>query len=216
MVELTVDPAWLAQTRSLLGGYHDLLAGPGLERGVIGPREVPRLWSRHLENCAAVADPSLGLLPAGVKVADLGTGAGLPGLVWALVRPDLRVVLVDPLERRTAFLAEVSQELGPIPNVGIVRARAQDIEPLAADVVTSRALAHLTVVVEWSARHVVPGGHLIALKGGKASEELGRARETIVAHGGDNGRVIRIGPVGADGHPLATVVDVRFSGGQRG
>ncbi|MHB1066737.1 MAG: 16S rRNA (guanine(527)-N(7))-methyltransferase RsmG, partial [Candidatus Nanopelagicales bacterium] len=99
-------PDWLGPYAEPLRVFADLLAGPGVERGLIGPREVARLWERHLLNCAVVAEPSTGLVPQGASVADVGSGAGLPGLVWAIVRPDITVRLLEPLLRRTVFLNE--------------------------------------------------------------------------------------------------------------
>ena len=101
-------PEWLAPSQSGLTAYADLLAGAGVERGLIGPREVPRLWDRHLLNCAVVVDPESGLVPEGAAVIDVGSGAGLPGLVWAIARPDLDIVLLEPLLRRATFLEETS------------------------------------------------------------------------------------------------------------
>lgn len=206
--DLTVDPVWLLEAEQTLIAFHDLLATDGLQRGLIGPREVPRLWPRHLRNCLCVADPGVGLLGTGAKVADLGSGAGLPGLVWALARPDVAVTLVEPLQRRTTFLQEAVASLGLGYRVTIVQARAQDVPALAQDVVTSRALAPLAAVVEWSLPHLRPGGELLAIKGGKASKELSEARESIASMGGRSPAIVRLGPMDADGQPLATVVRV--------
>ena len=120
-------PAWLAPALPGLEAYAAILEGAGVERGLIGPREVPRLWDRHLLNCAVVADPALGLLQPGDRVADVGSGAGLPGLVWALARPDIHVVLVEPLLRRSTFLGEAVDTLGIGERVQVVRARAEEI-----------------------------------------------------------------------------------------
>ncbi len=208
--DVTVDAAWLAgSAHDALVPYHDLLATAGIERGLIGPREAPRLWSRHLDNCAAVADPSLALIPPSATVTDIGSGAGLPGLVWALVRPDVRVVLIEPLQRRTTFLAEAVQDLGLTDRVEVVRAKALEAHPTGVQVVTSRAVAPLSALVEWSSAHVGPGGRIVALKGGRASTELAEARETIARSGATAARVVRIGP-SVDGHPLATVVELEF------
>ncbi len=210
--ELTVDMSWVTTTEGQLGELHDLLATDGVTRGLIGPREVPRLWSRHLRNCLVIVDPSLGLVPMGATVCDIGTGAGLPGLVWAAVRPDLRVTLIEPLQRRTRFLAEAAAKLGLDERVSITTGRAQDVAPLGVDVVTSRALAPLPTVVEWSLPHLVRGGRLLAIKGGKASAELAESREMIATYGGIDPGVVRIGPLGGEGHPQATVVKVTAGG----
>lgn len=206
VTELLVDEEWLASRRSDLVGFHDLLATDGLTRGLIGPREVPRLWPRHLDNCLAVADPSVELIPVGSRVLDIGSGAGLPGLVWALARPDLQVTLLEPLQRRTRFLFDAVSQLQLDDRVTVVEARAQDCPPLKTDVATSRALAALPAVVEWSLPHLRSGGTLVAMKGGKASAELMEARETIGALGGCASSVVRLGPLQPDGHPIATVV----------
>ena len=107
----------------LVEAYADWLAGPGIERGLIGPREVPRLWDRHVLNCAALAE----VVPPGRRVADVGSGAGLPGLVLAIARPDLRVTLIEPLLRRTTFLEEVVADLGLGEQVTVVRGRADEV-----------------------------------------------------------------------------------------
>jgi 16S rRNA (guanine527-N7)-methyltransferase len=203
-----VDPDWLASAQGTLIGFHDILATSGLERGLIGPREVPRLWPRHLINCLCVADPGIHLVPTGASVADIGSGGGLPGLVWALARPDVRVTLVEPLQRRTTFLRETAAALDLDDRVEVIQARAQDVAALDMDVVTSRAVARLEGVVEWSLPHLRPGGVMLAIKGGKASQELSDARESIKAMGGAEPSVLRIGPVDEAGQPLATVVRV--------
>lgn len=170
-------PPWLEPARPELTAYADLLATWGVERGLLGPREVPRLWERHLLNCAVVADPGVGLVPAGADVADVGSGAGLPGLVWALARPDLRVTLLEPLLRRATFLAEAVDTLGVGARVRVERVRAEDVarQPDTAaryDVVTARAVAPLERLAGWTLPLVRVGGALVALKGSSAGEEL--------------------------------------------
>jgi 16S rRNA (guanine527-N7)-methyltransferase len=148
--------------------YAGLLATEGVTRGLIGPREVPRLWDRHLLNCGLVAP----LVPHGAAVADLGSGAGLPGLVLAIARPDLSVTLVEPMARRVAFLGEVRAELG-LPNVEVVRARAEQwSQARRFDVVTARALAPLPKLLSWGMPLVADDGELLAMKGSSAAEEL--------------------------------------------
>ena len=120
--------------------FAELLATTGVERGLIGPREVPRLWSRHLVNCAVVAEGPDSPLAPGCTVADVGSGAGLPGVVWALVRPDVRVTLIEPLLRRATFLNEAVTELALGDRVEVLRARAEDVDR-TFDVVTARAVA---------------------------------------------------------------------------
>lgn len=155
--------------------YAEILAGDGVIRGLIGPREAPRLWDRHLLNCAAIGE----LLPDGATVIDVGSGAGLPGIVLACARADLRLVLVDPLERRTAFLAEAAGSLGIGDRVSVVRGRIDDravrdeVGPCAW--MTARAVAPLAKLAEWCAAVLAPGGRLLAMKGERAAEELSSA-----------------------------------------
>lgn len=150
--------------------YAELLVEVGVPRGLIGPHEAPRLWERHLLNCAAVA----GLVPRTARLVDLGSGAGLPGVVLALVVPTLSVVLVDATRRRTDFLSEVVTELGLSDRVEVVWGRAESLPPLHADVVTARAVAPLSKLAAWSMPHLIGGGSLLALKGESAAEELNR------------------------------------------
>ena len=174
-------PPWLVGRADLLARFADLLAGPGVERGLIGPREVPRLWERHLLNCAVVADPAEGLVPEGALAGDIGSGAGLPGLVWAIARPDLRIVLVEPLLRRSTFLEEAVQSLGLADRVLVWRGRAEDapstLPPM--DVVTARAVAPLSRLLGWTIPLLRPAGHLVALKGGSAETEVAEAAAAI-------------------------------------
>lgn len=157
----------------LVSRYAGILATDGVERGMIGPREVPRLWDRHLVNSGVV----LPRLPQGATVADVGSGAGLPGLVWAIGRPDLDVTLIEPLLRRTTFLDEVVAELG-LSNVRVLRSRAEDVDE-TFDVVTARAVAALEKLAKWCMPLVKPGGVLLALKGQSAPEEVKDAKRTL-------------------------------------
>lgn len=151
--------------------YAELLAIQGVLRGLIGPRETPRLWERHLLNCGVLAE----LVPAGASVCDLGSGAGLPGLVLAIARPDLEVVLVEPLLRRTTFLSEVVADLG-LGHVEVVRGRAEELHGARRfDVVTSRALAPLERLLGWSMPLVAPTGALVAMKGSSVHDEIAAA-----------------------------------------
>src|SRR5690349_12486661 len=148
--------------------YAAWLAEDGVVRGLIGPREVPRLWDRHLLNCAVVADA----VPHGASVADIGSGAGLPGLVLAIRRPDLRVTLVEPLLRRTTFLEEVVADLA-LDHVVVVRGRAEELHGTRTfDVVTSRAVAPLEKLLGWCLPLCSPDGVVLAMKGSSASEEV--------------------------------------------
>lgn len=158
--------------------YARLLASDGVERGLIGPREVDRLWDRHLLNCAS----PVVRVPPNCSVADVGSGAGLPGLVWAIARPDLNVTLIEPLLRRTRFLDEAVERLG-LTNVTVLRARAEDVSD-QFDVVTARAVAALDKLVRWCLPLVRSGGFLLALKGSSAHDEVADARATIARLGG--------------------------------
>jgi 16S rRNA (guanine527-N7)-methyltransferase len=170
------DPAVLAalfpeQRRDLLERYAALLADEGVLRGLIGPREVARLWDRHLVNCALLAP----LVPANAALADLGSGAGLPGLVVALARPDVQVTLIEPMARRTAFLEEAVERLG-LESVEVVRGRAEEWDrPERFDVVTARALAPLPKLLRWALPLVRPGGAVLAMKGSSAADEIAAA-----------------------------------------
>lgn len=149
--------------------YAHALATTGAERGLIGPREVPRIWDRHLLNCVALAQ----LIPADVELADVGSGAGLPGLPIAIARPDVSVFLVEPLLRRVVWLRDVVLELG-LTNVEIIRSRANAVaeNDQLFDVVTARAVAPLPGLLELCLPLVRPGGELLAMKGDSAAEEL--------------------------------------------
>ncbi|MFD0925395.1 16S rRNA (guanine(527)-N(7))-methyltransferase RsmG [Williamsia deligens] len=157
--------------------YRDLLADAGVTRGLIGPREVDRLWERHILNCAVVARA----LPDDVRVVDIGSGAGLPGLAIALAGPSLTVTLVEPLERRHAFLSEAIATLGV--DVELVRGRAEEKAVRSAigdaDVVTSRAVAPLDRLARWSAPLIVPGGEMVAIKGASAEDEVTTHRAAV-------------------------------------
>ena len=171
MGDLCIDE----QAASQLQAYAGILETNGVQYGLIGPREVPRLWERHLLNCAVVAEPELGLIPHAVSVADVGSGAGLPGLVWAIIRPDVHLTLIEPLLRRATFLSDTVAELGLDTQVTVVRGRAEDIIRAGAhgfDVVTARAVAALEKLLPWTAPLVRPGGKLVLLKGASADTEI--------------------------------------------
>jgi 16S rRNA (guanine527-N7)-methyltransferase len=164
----------------LLIRYAQLLADVAVVRGLIGPREVPRLWDRHLLNCAVVAESA----PESVHVADVGTGAGLPGLVWAIVRPDLQVTLVEPLLRRTTFLEEAVQTL-ELSNVEVRRGRAEELHGKQQfDVVTSRAVAPLDRLSGWCLPLVRVGGRMVAMKGSSAQSEIDASTSAVRRLGG--------------------------------
>jgi 16S rRNA (guanine527-N7)-methyltransferase len=206
-----VPPAELASAASALfgarlelaGRYAELLATDGVIRGLIGPREADRLWDRHLLNCVVLAE----LVPHGASVVDVGSGAGLPGLVLAIARPDLGVVLVEPLARRTAFLTEAVERLG-LEHVTVIRARAEESAGVVApaDVVTARAVAPLDRLAGWCLPLTAIGGRVLALKGASAGEEVVAHRDTVVRLGGGVPVVRSCG----DGliSPPATVVEI--------
>lgn len=186
----------------LATAYAELLATDGVERGLIGPREVGRLWHRHLLNCAVLSE----LVAPGAHVVDVGSGAGLPGLVLAIARPDLRVTLVEPLERRTVFLDEVRERLG-LSGVVVARGRAEDHPAARADVVTSRAVAPLPRLMAWSLPLARLGGEVLALKGARAPEEVDAVRPASWARSGaSDPEVLHVGAGVVD--PLTTVVRV--------
>ena len=171
-----------------LAAYAELLATQGTLRGLIGPREVPRLWDRHLLNCAVLER----LIPEESTVADIGTGAGLPGIVLALVRPDLQVSLVEPLLRRTTFLQEAVDELG-LGNATVVRSRAEDLPSASYDVVTSRAVAPLGKLAGWCLPLCAEGGLMLAMKGSSAEEELDASERELEALGAEVWHIHQLG-----------------------
>ena len=180
--------------------YVQLLAGPGVTRGLLGPREVPRLWTRHVLNCAAVAD----LVPRPATLIDLGSGAGLPGIVLALLLPDVQVTLLERMERRSLFLDECVQELA-WRNAQVYRATAEEVAgKLAADVVTARAVAPLDRLAGLAAGLVRPGGLILAVKGAAAEQEVTQARPVLRRLGMRDVAVVRAGDGKVD--RAATVV----------
>ncbi|RMI34097.1 16S rRNA (guanine(527)-N(7))-methyltransferase RsmG [Nocardia stercoris] len=171
--------------------YYTALATAGVERGLIGPREVPRLWDRHILNCAVLGE----IIPEGARVVDIGSGAGLPGIPLAIARPDLHVTLVEPLLRRTVFLAEFIAATGL--GLTVIRGRAEqpDVRKEAggADVVTSRAVAPLGKLAQWSMPLVHDGGRMLALKGSSVAEELERDRAEVERAGGGRSEILECG-----------------------
>lgn len=166
-----------------------MLAGDGVVRGLIGPREAPRLWDRHLLNCAVLSEA----IPHDVAVCDIGSGAGLPGVVLAIARPDLRITLVEPLLRRTTFLEEVVAQLA-LDNVVVRRCRAEEVtERHSFDVVTARAVAPLERLLGWSMPLVAPTGAMVAMKGASVEEEIGAARGTLRTLGCAEPEVLTLG-----------------------
>lgn len=156
----------------LARGYAKALARDSDLLGLLGPRELPKLWSRHVLNSAVVGD----LLKTGEKVADLGSGAGLPGIPMAIYRPDCSFTLVEPMERRSNWLQQITDELG-LQNVTVRRLRAEDLHDELFDVVTARAVAALDKLLRLSVPLTKQGGRILALKGQRANEEIAEARK---------------------------------------
>jgi 16S rRNA (guanine527-N7)-methyltransferase len=183
--------------------YAELLAGAGVVRGLIGPREVPRLWERHLLNCAVLSE----VIPQGVSVCDVGSGAGLPGIPLALIRPDLRITLLEPLLRRTTFLEDVVRLLR-LESVSVVRGRAEEMigKLPAVDVVTARAVAPLDRLAGWGLPLLRPHGEMAVLKGDTAEEELRAAGAALSRLGAVKTSIVHVGEGIVD--PLSTVVRV--------
>lgn len=160
----------------VIRAYADILATRGIEWGLLGPRETPRLWERHLFNCAAM----MGLVPPGATVCDVGSGAGLPGLVLAIGRPDLRVSLVEPLQRRVTFLDRAIEELALADRVEVLHGRAEEFDAgVGYDVVTSRAVGALSKLIGWCAPLMADDGQILALKGAGAPVEIEKARKEL-------------------------------------
>jgi len=166
-----------------------LLATAGVTRGLIGPRETTRLWDRHLLNCAVVAE----LLPSSGRLVDIGSGAGLPGIVLALVKPELEVILLEPMLRRVGFLQECVESLG-LENTSVVRGRAEELSgKLRADVATARAVAPLDKLAGWATGLLVPGGEILAIKGQSAEEELVAAQPVLEQLGAERAEILHVG-----------------------
>jgi len=179
-----------------------MLATDGVERGLVGPREVPRLWERHLLNCGVIA----GLVPGDAEVVDVGSGAGLPGVVIAMLRPELHMTLLEPLLRRTVFLSECAAGLG-LANVTVCRGRAEDLAGvLHADVAISRAVAPLGRLAELSAGVIRPGGTILAVKGQQAQAELDQAGPVLRRLGVRSSEVLQAGHGIVE--PPATVIRI--------
>lgn len=154
--------------------YVDILVSRGVDWGLIGPREIGRLWERHILNSIALES----LIPEGCRVADVGSGAGLPGIPLAILRPDLEMTLIEPMLRRSNFLTEALDKLGLDDRVTVVRGRAEDAD-LHVDVVVSRAVAKLATLINWTADLIVESGSLLALKGQSADDEVVKAKKEL-------------------------------------
>lgn len=177
----------------LAEAYHESLATDGSTRGFIGPREVDRLWDRHILNCAVIGE----VMEHGARVADVGSGAGLPGIPLAIARPDLDITLIEPLLKRSVYLQEVVDALG-LPNVTVIRGRAEEKQVREAldggvDIVTSRAVAPLGKLAGWSLPLVRRGGEMIAMKGSSVAQELERDAALIRKAGGGQASISTVG-----------------------
>jgi len=175
------------------------------------------MWSRHIANCAVVAQEELSLIPSGTHIADVGSGAGLPGIVWALVRPDVRVTLVEPLLRRATFLTEVVEELGLGQRVIVQRARAEQA-PGTFPVVTARAVARLGQLIRWTAPLTEVGGWIIALKGASAADEVSEVAPELVRSGCGPAQIRTYGSALLDAPTTAVLIpriEDRASGQER-
>ncbi|WP_030420048.1 16S rRNA (guanine(527)-N(7))-methyltransferase RsmG [Streptomyces sp. NRRL F-5065] len=210
MTEAAELPPVPEQAREVFGDryadvirYAELLAEAGVQRGLIGPREVPRLWERHLLNCAVLSE----VVPEGVTVCDVGSGAGLPGIPLALVREDLKITLLEPLLRRTNFLTEVV-ELLDLDHVTVVRGRAEEVmgKIPPVHVVTARAVAPLDRLATWGIPLLRPYGEMLALKGDTAEEELKAASAALSKLGAVETSILHVGEGIVD--PRSTVVRV--------
>jgi 16S rRNA (guanine527-N7)-methyltransferase len=175
--------------------YADLLKGAGIERGLIGPKEGDRIWERHIANCIPITT----ILPQNVRLVDIGSGAGLPGIVIALARPDLKVTLVEPLQRRVDFLNEIVAELA-IP-VEVIRGRAERVKK-QFEIVTARAVAPLEKLIQISWHMIPKGGSLMAMKGESAASEI--SSTTL-----KKGSTAHLHEISLPNLPIARVVEVK-------
>jgi 16S rRNA (guanine527-N7)-methyltransferase len=184
--------------------YAELLLDSGVERGLIGPHEADRVWERHILNSAVIGQ----VIPHGTRVVDVGSGAGLPGIPLSLARPDLEIVLLEPMARRVAWLTEVVDELGLALRIDRGRAEEPAVRKRweGTDVVVARAVAPLARLAQWTLPLLRPGGELLAIKGQSAHAEVDRDRAAVRAAGGGTPRVVQCGAELLD--PPATVVVV--------
>lgn len=160
----------------LLNRYVDILQSTGVAWGLLGAREAHRMWDRHILNSAALS----GLIATGSAVADVGSGAGLPGIPLAVLRPDLRITLIEPLLRRSNFLTQTVEELQLADRVKVVRSRAEDHHQTYG-VVVARALAPLARLIGWCNPLRAPGGVILALKGSSVADEVTSAKRELEA-----------------------------------
>ncbi|PWJ26987.1 16S rRNA m(7)G-527 methyltransferase [Branchiibius hedensis] len=195
--------SYLGEQFELMSQYVGHLATSAISHGLIGPRERDTLWTRHVLNCAVLGE----LIEPGESVIDVGSGAGLPGLVLGISRPDLDVTLVEPLLRRSTWLSTVVADLG-LTNVTVRRDRAEAVHDLQAQVVTSRAVARLDRLTGWCAPLVAAHGRVIAIKGATAYEEVAETRDSLTALGVVDTRITQCGVAVVD--PPTTAVELVF------
>ena len=202
VAESSARDRWPAEF-DLLNRYHQWLCVAGVERGLVGPREIERMWDRHINNSAVLEE----LIPQGVSVIDVGSGAGLPGIPLAIVRPDLKITLLEPLARRVDYLNEVIADLGLSDRVAVVRGRAEDnvAKNLSADVVTGRAVAALSKLIPWCWPLVNFGGQILMIKGQSALDEIEEA-SSILRRKKLQAKVIQAGSPVVD--PPITVIQI--------
>lgn len=187
--ELEAAQAVFGDRLDLARRYVEHLATSGIERGLIGPREIPRLWSRHVLNCAVIEE----FIEAEARVADVGSGAGLPGICLAIARPDLDIILIEPLERRVIWLDEVIEDLG-LENVDLRRGRAEQfVGEIDVDVVTARAVSALVGLVDITLPLLRGTGQLLALKGKSAEEEIEKAGKKLNKYGVRSTEIVTAG-----------------------
>ena len=186
--------AYFKDHKDQIQAFAQILTTRGIERGLIGPKEGDRIWERHIANSIPVTT----LIPQGVRVVDIGSGAGLPGIVIALARPDLKMTLVEPLQRRVDFLNEVVDQL-QIP-VEVIRGRAETVKK-QFEVVTARAVAPLEKLIQISWHMIPKGGHLLAIKGESAADELATTKLK-------KGATAKIHEISLPNLPVARVVEV--------
>ncbi len=180
--------------------YADLLATTAIQRGLIGPREADRVWERHIENCI----PLTTLLPEqNSTVADVGSGAGLPGIVIALAKPGLKITLIEPLQRRVEFLYEVIDTL-KLKNVEVIRAKSEVVKG-SYNFVTARAVAPLPRLIQTTWHLVAPGGSLLAMKGESAAAEMAESDLSVAAKA-------HLHEIKIDDLPLARIVELQKAG----
>jgi len=187
--------AFFGQNQGKIQAYATLLETIGIERGLIGPKEGDRIWERHIANCIPITT----IIKEGVRLADIGSGAGLPGIVIALARPDLKVTLIEPLQRRVDFLLEVVDQL-KLP-IQVVRGRAEVVK-MQFEIVTSRAVAPLEKLIQISWHMIPKGGSLLAIKGESAQEEIDKTKLK-------KGATAQLHQINLPNLPVARVVEVK-------